>query len=302
MATAGSKAAKPVVDHSAVSGAPPKEADAVAMPNTAAGPTRLSERSKVPADGGMLSLIESGRTVAPPRILIYGTEGVGKSTLASKAENAVFVQTEDGLKTIDCKRFPLSRTYRDVVEKLTFLADEEHPFGTVVLDSVDWLEKLIWANVCARNGKQNIEDIGYAKGYKFALDEWREIVSTLDRCMNRGIAVILIAHAKVEKFEDPENPTFDRYTPRLDKHAMAFINEWCDAVLFATRKLAIKKEDLGFNKERAIAIPVGAGGGERILRCVGSAACLAKNRYDMPAEIPLSWDAIVAALAKFMTP
>ncbi len=162
------------------------------------------------------------------------------------------------------------------------------------------MERLIWDHVCERSGKKSIEDIGYAKGYIFALEEWREVVDLLEKCHQRGMAVVLIAHAKIEKFEDPENPTYDRYSPRLHKHAQALMTEWVDAVLFATRRMAIKRENAKDSESRPIATPIGAAGGDRILRTVGSAACLAKNRYSLPAEIPLSWAAFEAGLVEFM--
>jgi hypothetical protein len=110
------------------------------------------------------------------------------------------------------------------------------------------------------------------------------------------MAVILIAHAKVEKFDDPESNAYDRYSPRLHKHAGGLITEWVDAVLFATRKFRTQTEERGFGRERTIAVGLGADGGERILRCVGSPACTAKNRYGLPAELPLSFAALLAAM------
>ena len=114
---------------------------------------------------------------------------------------------------------------------------DEHDYQTVVIDTLDWLERLIWAKVCEDRGVKSIEDIGYQKGYVFALDFWRQIVDRLDRLRNdRSMCVVLLAHCKIEKFEDPESPAYDRYSPRLHKHANALITEWVDAVLFATRK------------------------------------------------------------------
>lgn len=108
--------------------------------------------------------------------------------------------------------------------------------------------------------------------------------------------VFLIAHSKVEKFEDPEAPAYDRYSPRLHKHAAALITEWCDAVLFATKRFTTRSEDAGFGRQRAIAAPIGAAGGERILRTTGGPSCVAKNRYRLRPEIPLSWEAIVSGI------
>ncbi|MCS7017287.1 MAG: ATP-binding protein, partial [Gemmatales bacterium] len=113
-------------------------------------------------------------------------------------------------------------------------------------------------------------DGGYARGYTHAVTHWREVVDQLNLLRSqRGMVVVLIAHAKVEKFEDPETPPYDRYSPRLHKHAAALVCEWSDAVLFATRKFRTQSEDAGFGRKRTIAQPIGKDGGERILRCIG---------------------------------
>ena len=240
----------------------------------------------------LIGSITKGREQQPPRIMIYGSEGVGKSTFASLAPNPVFVQTEDGLSEIDTSKFPLARTFEDVVMQLQAVRDEQHEYGTLVIDSVDWLERLVWDRVCADYGVKSIEkaDGGYGKGYVHALTYWRQIVSILnDIRSKRGMAVILIAHASVERFEDPEHAAYDRYTPRIHKKACSLICEWVDAVLFASRRLRV-------DSTTGKAAPVGADGGERILRTNGSPACIAKNRFGLPTELPLSWAAFVEAL------
>lgn len=251
---------------------------------------------------GLLSTVTKGREFKPPRILLAGTEGIGKSTFAAAAPNPIFIQTEDGLGQIECSKFPVCKAYAEVLRYLTAVAIEPHDYNTIAIDSVDWLERLIWDQVVVDNGKgKSIEDIGYAKGYTFALTYWRELLDLLERCHDRGMAVILIAHTKIEKFEDPENPTYDRYSPRLHKHAQALLTEWVDAVLFATRRITTKKENAKDPNSRDIGVSVGAAGGERILKTVGSATCVAKNRYNLPPEMPLSWDAFANGLSKFMT-
>jgi hypothetical protein len=243
--------------------------------------------------------IHTGRRHTPPRLLIYGTEGIGKSTTAAQAPNPIFIPTEDGLDQIDCSSFPLAGTLADVESSLQSLLNEEHDFASVVIDSVDWLERLIWDVLCEQYGVSSIEKVdgGYAKGYTHALTQWRTVLNDLNalRC-KRGMCVILLAHAKVEKFEDPEHSTYDRYSPRLHKHATALITEWADAVLFATRKIITKTEDGGFGRDRTIAAGLGKDGGERVLRTVGSPACVAKNRYSLPAELPLSWQELMNAM------
>ena len=240
----------------------------------------------------LISSITKGREAQPPRIMIYGSEGVGKSTFAALAPNPVFVQTEDGLSEIDCSKFPLAKSFDDVVLQLQAVRDEQHDYGTVVIDSLDWLERLVWDRVCADYGVKSIEkaDGGYGKGYVHALTYWRQIVSLLnDIRARKGMAVILIAHAAVERFEDPEHAAYDRYTPRLHKKACSLVCEWVDAVLFASRRMRV-------DSTTGKAAPVGADGGERILRTNGSPACIAKNRFGLPTELPLSWAAFVEAL------
>lgn len=248
---------------------------------------------------GLMQQIHSGRAQMPPRIMTYGTEGIGKSSLAAETPKPIFIQTEDGLGEIHCDKFPLARSFEDVLSALTELATETHEYETVVIDSLDWLERLIWDAVCKRESATTIEKVGggYGKGYVLALDLWRRLIERLVAVHNgRQMMVFLIAHAKVEKFEDPEAPAYDRYSPRLHKHASALITEWCDGVFFATRRFTTRSEDAGFGRQRAIAAPIGSGGGERILRTVGGPSCVAKNRYSLKPEIPMSWDAIVTGI------
>lgn len=248
---------------------------------------------------GMLETIQTGRENKPPRIMIYGSEGVGKSTFGASAPGAIFIQTEDGLGEINCKKFPLAHTISEVISELTALRDEPHDFQTVVVDSADWLERIIFDEVCREYGVRSIEkaDGGYGKGYTHALTHWRKVINLLQELRDkRNMMVILVAHAKVERFEDPENAAYDRYTPRLHKHAASLIAEWVDAVLFANKKFRVTKD----SNDRSIAAPIGADGGERIIRTVGSPACIAKNRYGLPSELPLSWQAFIDAYQKTM--
>ncbi len=241
----------------------------------------------------LLQMVTVGREAQPPRIMVYGSEGVGKSTFAANAPKTVFIQTEDGLSEIDCAKLPLATSFDEVVRQLTAIRDEEHEFGTLALDSLDWLERLIWDRVCQDYGVKCIEkaDGGYGKGYTHALTYWRQVVSLLGEIRaKRKMAIVLLAHAKVERFEDPEHPAYDRYTPRLHKAACSLVCEWVDAVLFAAKRMRI-------DSATGRAAPVGADGGERVLRSNGSPACIAKNRFGLPSEFPLSWPAFMAGLS-----
>jgi len=243
----------------------------------------------------LLEKIRKGKTNEPRRVLLYGTHGVGKSTAASRAPGPIFIPTEDGLGQIDCESFPLCESYGQVLEALSALYTEKHKYQTAVLDSLDWLERLIWAEVCRKRNVESIEDIGYGKGYVFALNQWREVLEGLSALRaERGMTVILVAHSQIVNFHDPEHESYDRYTPRLHKLASAVVQEWCDEVLFATYKVHVKKTEEGFGRTRT----QGIGTGERILRTTERPSHVAKNRLNLPDELPLDW----AAYARFLNP
>ncbi len=220
--------------------------------------------------------------------MLYGTHGIGKSTFAACAPKPVFIQTEDGLGEIECDKFPLTTTFDQAVQALSELYSEKHSYRTVVIDSLDWLERLIWNEVCRKRNVESIEDIGYAKGYVFALTQWREFLEGLSALRSdKGMMIVLIAHARIERFANPETDSYDRYVPRLHRLASQVLQEWCDEVLFATFKVYTKQTDEGFDRKRT----QGIGTGERIVRTVERPAHMAKNRLSLPEEMPLDWNA-----------
>jgi hypothetical protein len=221
--------------------------------------------------------------------MLYGTAGIGKSTWGAQAPKPVFVPTEDGLGGIECARFPLAENYPQVIEALSALYAEEHDYQTVVIDTLDWLERLIWAEVCRKRGVESIEDIGYAKGYVFALTQWREVLEGLQALRtHRGMMVVLIAHAQVERFQSPMADTYDRYGPRLHRQASAMVQEWVDELLFACYRVQTKVVDEGFDRKRTRAI----GQAERVVYTTEGPAHVAKHRLpELPDELPLEYAA-----------
>ncbi len=246
-----------------------------------------------------LSSITSGKAIRPPRIMLSGTHGIGKTTFAAGAPSPIFIQTEEGADTVGCDRFPLATSLADVLAQLTSLCQDEHAYGTVVIDSLDCLEPLIWKKVAADAGKKNIEDIGYGKGLTIALDEWRQVLDGLTYLRNnKSMIVILISHVEIKRFDNPETEPYDRYIPRLHAKAGAMIMAWADAVLFANYKVFTKTTEAGFNKD----VRRGIGTGDRVIYTTERPSHLAKNRYNLPSELPLSWGAFVAAIAAGTTP
>jgi len=224
--------------------------------------------------------------------MLYGTQGIGKSTWAANAPKPIFIPTEDGLGEIECDKFPVAACFEDVMKALSDLYTDKHTYQTVVIDSLDWLERLIWTDVCRTNEVKSIDAIGYGKGYGLALTLWNDFLTGLSALRaEKGMMVILIAHSKVERFENPETDAYDRYTPRLHKTAAALIQEWADEVLFASYRVMTRQAGEGLHKKtKAI------GTGERILRTQEKAAHQAKNRLGLPDELPLEW----AAYAKHL--
>ena len=238
-----------------------------------------------------LKSIKKNTSFAAPRVLVYGIEGIGKSTFAAGAPAPVFIQTEDGLGSLAVDHFPVAAKTSDVLDAISTLFDDDHNFGSVVIDSLDWLETLIWRDI---EFKYDAKDLAYGKGAMIAADKWREILDGLTALRNdRGMAIILIAHCEIKRFDSPETEPYDRYQPKLQARSSALVREWCDAVLFANYKTLIKKDDVGFNKT----ISRGISTGERLLFTSERPAYMAKNRYSLPESIPLSWEAFESAIA-----
>jgi hypothetical protein len=240
-----------------------------------------------------LASLRQATSLTPPRILIHGVAGVGKSTFAANAESPVVIATEDGLGMLKVASFPVAKSFDEVMEGLAALYSEPHEFRTVVVDSVDWLEPLIWKKACDDNRWGSIEEPGYGKGYLAALDLWRQYLDGLNALRDeRGMTVIQIAHTDIKRFDSPEHEPYDRYVIKLHARAAALLQEHSDIVLFANYRISTVKSDVGFNKKVTRAL----GSGERVLYTAERPAFLAKNRYGLPDVLPLDWSAFAAAM------
>jgi hypothetical protein len=233
----------------------------------------------------------TGKTREPRRIVLHGAKGVGKSTWAAGAPKPIFVQCEDGIADIGADRFPKCLSFNDVLDRYQQLGEKEHGYKTVVTDALDGLETLIHVEVCAAEGVESIEKIGYNKGYDFALPYWKKVLACLDYLRDvRGLHIILIAHSQVTRFADPEQADYDRWVLQLNKKAAPVITQWADEVLFGIYKVFIRTTKDAFGKEKAR----GVGTGERIIKTTTRPSHEAKNRLNMPDEIPFpkegGWD------------
>ncbi len=240
-----------------------------------------------------LDSIRTTSDTKPPRILIYSTHGVGKTTFGAHAPSPIFLQTEDGEGSLNLATFGLLKTYTDIIEALDVLILQDHPYKSVIVDSADHLEPLVWQAVCDAHGWESIESPGFGKGYVEADAFWRVLLDRLDILRNqKNMVVIITAHAKIEKFESPEHDAYDHFDIKLHKRANGLLQELVDVILFATHKVHVVTEDSGFNKKRSR----GVGTGERIMYTTERPAFTAKNRYSLPHELPLDYPIFEQAL------
>lgn len=230
----------------------------------------------------------------PPRIIIYGDPGLGKTTFGVSAPNPVVIQTEDGLGSLEATAFPLASSYEDVIEALSSLYTEDHDYKTLVIDSLDWLEPLIWQRVCLDNKIETIEKLAYGKGYVEAVYHWRSFFDGITALRDaKGMTIIMTAHNEIKRVEDPTLPAYDRHDLKLHKRAAAVAEEFADVILFAASQTNTVTEDAGFNQKRTRAVTTG----QRVMHTVGQPAFLAKSRFPLPPVLPLAWSALSDAMS-----
>lgn len=224
----------------------------------------------------------------PLRIVVHGVHGVGKTSLAGTFDAPILLPLEDGAQFVDVPRFPKPTAFEEVVEALGTLYNETHDFKTVIIDTLDWLEPLVWAVTCAQHGKQTIEEFGYGKGYTEACAYWRILIGWLDALRyQKGMTVLCLAHSAVKRYEPPDTDAYDRHQMKLNEKARGLVEEWADAVLFASYKVRVQNKDKGFGQTRG----VGVGSGDRVIYTDRRPAYEAKNRLGLPHEILVGQDA-----------
>lgn len=237
-----------------------------------------------------LSSVQTGPADEPLRTMVMGVEGVGKTTFASKANAPIIIGAERGLGILETARFPQPETFVDVLDALNVLTVDTHPYKTLIIDTIDWIEPLIWAKVCKDNNKANIEDFGYGKGFNVALSEWRLFISCLERVQDaKRMEIILLAHTKIAPYKNPEGEDYDRFQLKLKDSAAAMLREWCDNVLFANYEIFVSAED----NQRAKAVS----SGKRVMFTEKRAAWDAKNRYLLPLKLPFDYGEYMKAVA-----
>lgn len=239
--------------------------------------------------------IKSTRRHLPPRIVLYGPHKIGKSTFASCAPKPAFIVTEDGQDAIDGMGFPLCQSWDDVLGQIEALYSDPHDYKTVAVDSGDWAERLLHKHICAKQNVSSIEKVekGYGKGYVIAAEHFVDMLDGLNALRTeRGMAVIVICHTEIKRYDDPLADSYDRHQIKLHKQTAKLLQEWADVIGFANIETVTRDEDLGFNKERTRALATG----RRVIRFTPSPAFDAGNRYGLPDTTDLTWSAFEQAL------
>lgn len=233
--------------------------------------------------------ITRGKIKTALKIVVYGQEGVGKSTFASQFPNAVFIDTEGSTKQLGVARFDAPTSWEMLLQEVEYVKRSPSQFGTLVIDTADWAEKLCIKAVCDRAQKKGVEDFGWGKGYVYVMEEFARLINLLTEVVDRGVHVVVTAHAQMNKVEQPdEMGSYDRWELKLSKKCSPLLKEWADILLFANYKTIVV--NTGEKKYK------GQGGQQRIMYTSHTAAWDAKNRFGLPESIPLDFAQIAPLL------
>lgn len=232
--------------------------------------------------------IISGKIIKPQKVVIYGPEGIGKSTFAAQFPKPLFIDTEGSTSHLEVDRLPRPTSWQMLKQYIKDLKGNTMGYHTLVIDTADWAERLCEEAICQSNGKIGIEDFGYGKGYTYVKEEFGRLLDSLSDLIDAGMNVVLTAHSIIRKFELPEETgAYDRYELKLGQKAgnqcAALAKEWADMVLFVNYKeIVITTKD---NKKKV-------SGGKRVMYTAHNPCWDAKNRHGLAEELPFDYQEI----------
>ena len=231
--------------------------------------------------------ITKGKINRAQKVVIYGPEGIGKSSLAARFPDPVIIDTEGGTAHMDVRRIDKPQSWEELLSIVNEVAATPGICKTLVIDTADWAEQLITTYLCNKYKQNSIESFGYGKGYTYMAEEFSRLLSALDLVIAAGIHVVVTAHAKMRKFEQPdEMGAYDRWEMKLSKQTAPLLKEWCDMLLFCNYQTFVVTSENDTKK---------AQGGKRVIYTSHHPAWDAKTRISLPEIIDLDYGKIAFA-------
>lgn len=238
--------------------------------------------------------ITRGKIKKAKKVVIYGPEGIGKSTFASRFPDPVFIDTEGSTNDMDVARLPRPTSWTMLLEEVDYIRKTPGACRTLVIDTIDWAEMLCIEHICDKHQKNGIESFGYGNGYVYVKEEFGKFLNKLSDVIEAGINVVLTAHAQLRKFEQPdEMGAYDRWELKLGKKTSSqtspLVKEWADMLLFANYKTySVAVDDKGKKHK--------AQGGKRVMYTNHHPCWDAKNRYGLPEECEFDYSVIAGII------
>ena len=230
--------------------------------------------------------ITSGRVARPQKLVLYGVEGIGKTSLAAQAPDPLFIDTEGGTAHLDVRRLQKPASWEELLSLVKEVAATPDVCRTLVIDTADWAEQMCIDHICAKYKQPGIESFGYGKGYTYLAEEFSRLLAACDDVILSGKNVIINAHAKMRKQELPDEAgAFDRWELKLSKQTAPLLKEWPDALLFLNFKTLVVATESNSHK---------AQGGKRVMFTTHHPCWDAKNRHGLPEEMELSYASIAS--------
>ena len=238
--------------------------------------------------------ITKGKIDRAQKVVIYGSEGIGQSGLAARFPDPLFIDTEGGTAHMDVRRIEKPQSWEEMLSVVKEVAVTKDVCRTLVLDTADWAEQLIVSYLCTKYKQNSIESFGYGKGYTYLGEEFSRLLGALDMVLTSGIHVVVTAHAKMRKFEQPdEMGAYDRWEMKLSKQVAPLLKEWCDILLFCNYQTFVVTSENNTQK---------AQGGKRVMYTSHHPAWDAKSRVPLPEVLDLDYKHIAHIFSRGQTP